>query len=55
MMHAIIESANKIIADKGIERTVRVLAIVGVYTTGKLVVKGGRKVLSIIRENKEEK
>lgn len=49
-----VKVANEFISDQGIERGVQVLALIGAYTTGKLVVKAVRKGVSMLKTEGDE-
>lgn len=49
MLENTLENANSYITGHGLERIVSVAAVVGMYTTGKLVVKGIRKAAGMVK------
>lgn len=53
MFDGVLDKASEFVSSNGMDGAVKVLAVVGAYTTGKLIVKGGRAVMSMLKSDEE--
>jgi hypothetical protein len=50
-MNEVVEKVNDYVGDNGLEKGVKVLAVIGVFASGRLIVKGVRELYNMVKKD----